>query len=228
VECAGWSGTAETSKTRPQTSWLGPSDTGRIKAGKAPGLLSPANDFSPAVGLTMRFDGASSITCRIACRSSVAETTGNSSIKTQPRRRNGRMRSKPRRSLVQSDSWHQIQTAGTAKVSQKRLRTNSICSPQQLNRNNQGSRMVRSSVCEEISLAKYGIQVNVNARACTLGWMDARPQLAEVSFTEPCGCCHRKPSVIPSAAEEPCVLPMRAEKQATRGYFARKLRQPPK
>jgi hypothetical protein len=27
--------------------------------------------------------------------------------------------------------------------------------------------MVRLSICEEISLAKYGIQVNVNARTCT-------------------------------------------------------------
>ena len=32
--------------------------------------------------------------------------------------------------------------------------------------------MIRLSVYEEISLAKYGIQVNVNARTCTFGWMD--------------------------------------------------------
>jgi hypothetical protein len=173
---------------------------GRIKAGKAPGLLRPANDLSPPACLTMRFDGDSSISGRIACRSSVADTTGNSSIRTQLRSKKGRIRSKGRRSWSRADSRSHIQTAGTAKVSQKRLSNNSICTPEQLNRNNEAWRMVRLSVYEDISLAKYGIQVNVNARTCTVG--------------------SRKALAIPCAVEGPRVLPTQTEK-ALRPSFLR-------
>ena len=111
----------------PQTPSLWPNDTGKIKAGNAPAVTILARDLSATACLTIFFDGLdSSISCRIACRSSVAETTGNSSIKTQPNRTNGRIRWKRGQSLAQTDWCRHIQMAGSASVSQRRLSNNSI------------------------------------------------------------------------------------------------------
>jgi len=143
--------------TCPQTSSLRPHDTGRISAGNPPALLNRTSDLSLTVCLTTRFDGPdSSISCRIACRSSVAEITGNSSIRTQPKSTKERIPPKHRQSLVQTDSCRHIQMAGNANISHRRLSANSIRS---------GTRA--TTICDGNSLAKYRIQVNVTARACT-------------------------------------------------------------
>jgi hypothetical protein len=113
--------------TCPQTSSLRPHDTGKINAGNPPALPIRASDLSLTACLTTRFDGPdSSISWRIACRSSVAEITGNSSIRTQPKSTKERIPPKHRQSLAQTDSRRHIQMAGNANISQRRLSANSI------------------------------------------------------------------------------------------------------
>ena len=127
LKCAAGGRTTDATRICPQNWSLGAHNTGKITANKELGLFNPASDLSPAACLTMRFDGLnSSISCRIACRSSVAETTGNSSIRPQPKSRKGRRRAKHRQFLAETDSCRHIQIAGSAKASQQRLSSNSI------------------------------------------------------------------------------------------------------
>src|SRR5208283_3576778 len=127
------------------------------KTGRMPVLPSRAGDLSPANCLTMRFDGPdSSISCPNACRSSVAETTGNNSIRTQPKTRKGRSRANAGQFGAGTDSWRHIQSAGSAKASQRRLSANSI-----LSSNGSTSHVddlqIQLNVYYAVSFAKYRI-----------------------------------------------------------------------
>jgi len=127
VKCACRGRTADTAKTCPQVSSWGPNGTGEIQAGRLPAMCGRTTDLSPTACLTMRFDGPdSSISCRIACKSSVAEMTGNNSTRMQLKSRKGRIRCKRHPSAGQTDSWRHIQMAGNTSVSQTRLSNNSM------------------------------------------------------------------------------------------------------
>ena len=120
-------------------------------------MLIPVRDLSTTACFTTRFDGLdSSISCRIACRSSVAETTGNRSIKTQPKSTKGRIRSKCRPLWMQTDSLRHIQMAGNAKVSQRRLSNNSICdgTPRPNTRSQSESTLVFNQSCKILSTSQ--------------------------------------------------------------------------
>jgi len=165
VECDCWGRTTDTAKICPQVSSLGPNGTGEIQAGRLPATCGTTTDLSPTACFTMRFDGPdSSISCLIACRSSVAEITGNNSTRTQLKSRKGRIRCKRQPPAGQTDSWRHIQTAGTASVSQTRLSSNSIA-----HRTSLAPRQTPCQPSDQLSLAKYQRQVNVNARSCTAG-----------------------------------------------------------
>ena len=160
LDCAFRGRKTDTTKTCPQASWLGVNDVGTIKASGTSPLLSPVVDLSLAAGFTRRFDELdSSISCPNACKSSVAETTGNSNVRTQLRSRQDRTRSKRRQPCANTDSRRHNHRAGSASVSQNRLSNNSMV------RQNNGSSNKGSS---EQSLANYWMQVNAIARACTL------------------------------------------------------------
>ena len=163
-------------ETSPQSSSLGSNGTGEIQAGRAPAVLKPTADLSLTACLTIRFDGLdSSISCRAACRSSVADITGNNSTSTQLRSRKGRIRFNRQAPMGQTDAWRHIQIAGTASVSQTRLSSNSIARQDSLNEAEaKHPHDAEANLLGLLSLAKYQTQVNVNARTCTVGACGAR------------------------------------------------------
>jgi|HubBroStandDraft_5_1064220.scaffolds.fasta_scaffold117832_2 hypothetical protein len=157
-------------ETSPQSSSLGSNRTGEIQAGRAPATLKPTADLSLTACLTIRFDGLdSSISCRAACRSSVADITGNSRTRTQLRSRNGRIRFNRQAPRGQTDAWCHIQMAGTASDSQTRFSSNSIARQDSLNEVEAKHPQYAEPNLQIYSLAKYETQVNVNARTCTAG-----------------------------------------------------------
>lgn len=146
-------------KTCPLSVLSRPIDDGNIKAGNAPAVISRLRDLSATACLTSRFDGLdSSISCRIACRSSVAETTGKSSMRTQPKSTMGRIRSQPRRLLPQTNWLRHIQMAGSARVNQSRFNSNSIIRWNSLNES--ARERFHASASGITSFADYRIQVN--------------------------------------------------------------------
>lgn len=155
-------------------------------------MLSRASDLSPAACLTTRFDGLnSSISCRTACRSSVAETTGNSSMRTQPKTKKGRTRAKRWQFCTRTDSWRHIQRAGSANISQRRLSSNSILSANSLTQNGDDEQ-ARSGVYDAVSVAKYRLRVNVIVRVGTFVPQEAgrsvamhRPKIMTVRYSRP-------------------------------------------
>jgi len=122
-------------KTCPLSVWSRPIADGSSSAGNPPAGIIRVRNLSTAACLTSRFDGLdSSISCPMACRSSVAETTGNSSIRMQPKSTMGRIRSKHRRFLAQANWLRHIQMAGSASVNQRRFNSNSIIRRNSLNK----------------------------------------------------------------------------------------------
>src|SRR5208337_4006004 len=77
--------------------------------------------------LTVRLKGPdSSISALMGCRSSEAETTGNSNARRQPKRTNERERHCLPEFRAHVDWRRQMSTAGTASVSHRMLRSSSI------------------------------------------------------------------------------------------------------
>jgi hypothetical protein len=114
--------------TRPQTWSLKQSVAGGAK-GATDGLgpINLTGDLTAVVSLTARFEKVdSSISGRMACKSSVAETAGNNSSKAQPRISG--LRREPQRSVAQNGTVlrRHIQIAGSASDSQSMLRNSSI------------------------------------------------------------------------------------------------------
>jgi hypothetical protein len=97
------------------------------RAKKLPGFDSQVVDELLFDCLTMRLRGLpSSISTRIGCKSSVAETTGNSSVRTQIKSKETRRRPGAHECLAWDGSCRQSQIAGNASVSQRRLSNSSI------------------------------------------------------------------------------------------------------
>jgi len=75
----------------------------------------------------MRFKGPdSSSSALMGCKSSVAETTGNSNARRQPKSTNERERRCFPAPCADADSRRQTRTAGSANISHKMLRSSSI------------------------------------------------------------------------------------------------------
>jgi hypothetical protein len=81
----------------------------------------------PGDCLTVRLKGPdSSISALIGCRSSEAETTGNSNARRQPKRTNERERHCLPELRAHADWRRQMRTAGSANISHRMLRSSSI------------------------------------------------------------------------------------------------------
>ncbi len=81
----------------------------------------------PGDCLTVRLKGPdSSISALMGCRSSEAETTGNSKARRQPKRTNERERDCLTELRAHADWRRQMRTAGSANISHRMLRSSSI------------------------------------------------------------------------------------------------------
>lgn len=115
-------------ETQPQSSMPGRVNgiPSRCMAG-TPKPIGHKEDLLSAHWRTVRLHGpGSSISERMACRSSVAETTGNNNARTQARRSRGRKRPCQRFLPATAGSRNHNHIAGTASINQRMLSSSSI------------------------------------------------------------------------------------------------------
>ncbi len=125
---AGWCGSETRGvKTIPEAWWFKWTLAEGTKLAATLPRFRRSGDRPGAGSLTARLEALdSSISGRMACRSSVAETTGNSSINAQPRISGQHSERKRPDSRWRTPSRRHINTAGTANSNQITLRSSSI------------------------------------------------------------------------------------------------------
>jgi hypothetical protein len=90
-------------------------------------MLVQAGEGGLCASFTARREGLdSSISLRMGCRSSVADTTGKSNTKRQPNSTIARKLRGCQKFFDDPDWRRQIKTAGSTNVNQRRLRNSSI------------------------------------------------------------------------------------------------------
>ena len=115
------------SETAPNASFSGRNETTRASRAAPPPSWLNIGDLTPGDCLTVRLKGPdSSISALMGCRSSEAETTGNSSARRQPKRTNERERHCFPEPHGNAGWRRQMRTAGSANISHRMLRSSSI------------------------------------------------------------------------------------------------------
>jgi len=144
---AGSGSGAEARKTSPHRSSPGLNERAMNSDGRLPVGCVQALDLVPTDCLSTREELDSSISGRMACKSSLAETTGKSKTSVHPKSRKGRQPPNRVWLLGCAGLCCHIQIAGRASANQRMLRSSSIPCPN----NNYSKTGIRSTFTKNLA-----------------------------------------------------------------------------